>query len=251
MSDNISTPEQKKEDLTTRHLRLFLIITGTLCCLQFIIVGFIGVIRGYSVQSSWPHYIVWAWVICAILMHGRGIKLWGFTVPAVMVIFIIIPMMLVDGKHYYKGSEYYRQDKYDLAINEFRKEAEPWYRRLDYNMHEDSAFFEMAGSYYRMGNYDKAREIYLLIQQRYPFWGANAAESIKSIDSGLQKVKEYDALPEDKKNDPSTLFSLALVYEYNLKSRSKAMEIYTKIVDMPIDDGYKKSAQKAIQELTK
>jgi tetratricopeptide (TPR) repeat protein len=158
--------------------------------------------------------------------------------------------MLVNGKHYYKGSEYYRQGKYDLAINEFREETEHWYRRLAYNMHEDSAMFDMAESYGQLGNFDKAREIFLLVQQRYPIFKDSAVRSINSIDSGLQKVKEYDALPAGKKADIYKLYSIALAYRYDLHCDAKALEIYTKIAAMPVDDRSKELAKKAIQELT-
>jgi tetratricopeptide (TPR) repeat protein len=170
---------------------------------------------------------------------------------AFMLIFLLIPAMLTNSNYYRRGQEYYQQGKYDLAISEFREGIEPWYRRLDYNWSEDSSLMEMAKSYCQLENYDKAREIYLLIQKRrFDYYGGRAAESVKSLDGGLQKIKEYESLPADKKNDINVLYDLALAYRYDLNCRSKALEIYTKIASLPIDDRSKELAKKQIQELT-
>jgi pentatricopeptide repeat protein len=256
MSDNTSTPEQKKE-VPIGSLSLAILIAGIIGCAQYFAVGIIGVIRGYSIQSFAPLYIalismLTILMICAI--RKNNLSRWK---QNVLVIFACSPIYcycligIQQGKYSMKGKEYYRQGQYSESIQYFRKVTETWYLPLVYNNSEDSSLTKMADAYCQLGNFDKAREIYQLVQQRYhTFYGGYATKSIKSLDNGLQKVIEYNALPEDKKKDTSVLFRLANVYEYDLKCRSKALEIYTKIVTMPVDEVHKELAKKAIQELT-
>ena len=64
-------PEEKKElkimFLITRKLSQLFLITGVLGVLQYFIIGIIGVIRGYSVQSYVPLCIAFI-SMCIILM---------------------------------------------------------------------------------------------------------------------------------------------------------------------------------------
>jgi pentatricopeptide repeat protein len=254
MSDNISTPEQEKE-VPIGRLSLAILIAGIIGCAQYFVVGIIGVIRGYSIQSNIPSCIAFIsaftiLMICAV--RNKSLARWKRNVLKIIALSPIICyslIMIQQSTNSVKGTEYYLKGRYAESIQYFRKETETWYLPFVYTNKGSSLTF-MADAYCQLENFDKAREIYQLIQQRYPDWEDMAAKSIKSLDNGLQKVKEYEALPEDKKNDVYVLYDLARVYNVDLHSDAKTLEIYKKILSLPVDDKSKELAKKAIQELT-
>jgi pentatricopeptide repeat protein len=259
MSDNISTPEQKKEGkflfLTTRHLLLFLLIIGVIGCAQYFVVGIIGVIRGCSIQSDLPLCVAFIsmftiLMICAV--RNKSLARWKQNVLNVIALSPIVCYSLIiiqQSTNSANGTEYYLKGQYAESIQYYRKATETWYLPFVYTSEGSSLIF-MADAYCQLGNFDKAREIYQLIQQRYPtYFGASAAKSINSLDSGLQKVKEYEALPADKKNDVYVLYDLARIYEFDLHCKAKALDIYMKILSLPVADKSKESAKESIERL--
>ena len=147
-----------------------------------------------------------------------------------------------------KGDNYFKNGQYVKSIQYYKKGTETWH--LPFKFADEVAVFDrMAEAYCQLEDFNKAREIYLLVCQRYSDWKTSASENIELLDVGLQKVKEYESLPADKKNDIYVLYGLAVSYQY-LHCDAKALEIYTKIAAMPVDDKSKELAKKEIQELT-
>lgn len=256
MSDNISISEQKKE-VPVGHLSLVVLTAGIIGCTQYFIVGIIGVIRGYSIQSYIPSYIALMSMLilsmfCAL--QSKKLAIWKQNVIWTIALSPVLCSSLIgiqQIKYSMKGDEYYEKGQYAESIQYYRKKTETWYLPLVYNSSEGSSLTKMAEAYCQLGNFDKAKEIYQLIQKRYSdFYGYYAAKKIKSLENGLQKVKEYESLPADKKNDVYVLYDLALAYRSDLHCNAKALEIYKKITTMPVDDRSKELAQKEIQELT-
>jgi pentatricopeptide repeat protein len=255
MSENISTPEQEKE-VPIGRLSLSILIAGIIGCAQYFVVGIIGVIRGYSIQSYIPHLIaLTSMLILSMFCALRSQKLarWKQNVIWVIALSPIFCSSIIgiqQTKYSMKGDEYYEKGQYAESIQYYRKATETWYLPLVYYSSEEFSVAKMADAYCQLGNFDKAREIYQQVQQRYhTHSGFRAAQSIESLDSGLQKVKEYEALPADKKNDVYVLYNLARIYEFDLHCKAKALDIYMKILSLPVADKSKELAKESIGRL--
>jgi tetratricopeptide (TPR) repeat protein len=250
--NNNKYPFEQKEEAKRKFLlllRLTLLITGIFCCLQVFVVGLIGVLRGYSIQSLLPSYIL----SLGIVISGFYLLLWRQNGVLLFACFTVIYQSIFgihQGKYFYSGQELYERRQYTEALQEFRKETETWYLRLSYNINEAPALNMMAKSYSQLGDFEKASETLALIARRYPGVRSYFAnKEIVRIEKGLNKITSIDVSSLERNSDIDALYDLALTYKYDLGCDSKAIDIYKKIVDMPIDEKRKEQAKQAIQRL--
>lgn len=263
----------KRLKSTLLTLRRVLIFIGLCGCFQLLVVGLIGVARGYSVQGFWSEWIAIASVFCLIFLAPPQ-KENRKNVIFYIVIFTLMYSSLVGiAQNRYKklGKKYYEQGRYQQALEEFKKETQTWYLRLKYNPHEDSAMEMMAKTYCQLQDFDKARDIYKLIMRRYPrFYGGRAEEYLESLEDGLKLVAKYEDwvsgqtdFPYDLADEwlksfkwkpeqmkPSILYDVALAYWGDLNCYAKALEVYRRIADMDIGESRKELARKSIEKLT-
>jgi len=243
----------KRLKSTLLTLRQVLIFIGLCGCFQLLVVGLIGVARGYSVQGFWSEWIAIASVFCLIFLAPPQ-KENRKNVIFYIVIFTLMYSSLVGiAQNRYKklGKKYYEQGRYQQALEEFKKETQTWYLRLKYNSHEDSAMEMMAKTYCQLEDFDKARDTYELITHRYPgFYGGRAEEYLERLEDGLRIVAKYPDQLSNAKGFPSDLYEIARTYQYDLNCSIKALEVYRKIVDMDIGESTKELARKSIEKLT-
>lgn len=241
------------------------------CCLQFWVVGFVGVFRGYSVQGDLSFYIMIGAAVFVIFLLGslssRHMITRNFTLLTLVCSSILI---LPKGRYLKRGDDYYEQGQYQKALEEFNKETQTWYLRLTYNPHEGRAMVQMAKTYCQLEDFDKARDIYRLTIDRYPgFYGDRAQKYLEQLENGLkiatkyedwvsgkkgfpydladERLKSYDWKPEQM--EPFILYDVALAYKIDLKCHIKALEVYKKIVDMDIDEEQRKIAGEQLEKL--
>lgn len=263
----------KRLKSTLLTLRRVLIFIGLCGCFQLLVVGLIGVARGYSVQGFWSEWIAIASVFCLIFLAPPQ-KENRKNVIFYIVIFTLMYSSIVgiaQSRYKRPGKKYYEQGRYHEALQELKKQMQTWYLRLKYNPYEDGAMEMMAKTYCQLQDFDKARETYKLIMRRYPgFYAANAEGYLADIEDGLkiavkyedwvsgEKEFPYDLADEQLKSfkwkpeqmKPSILYDVALAYWGDLNCYAKALEVYRKVVDMDIDESWKELARGQIEKLT-
>lgn len=273
-NEDISQKASKKHVSPLFILRWVLIFIGLCCCLQFIVVGIIGVVRGYSVQGFWPIQIMFAGVLFLLLLAPRRSKEIKKKAIFYLAIFMIMYAVLIrkpQGDHYKRGEEYYAQGRYQKALQEFKKETQTWYLRLDYNHNAPSAMLLMAETYCQLADFDKARETYkLILRRRYRYYQRKrAGTGLGRLERGLKIASKYEAwvsgeadFPYDLADEEFEKFSrpelteayilydIASAYQYDVNYYAKALEVYRKIVDMEISESTKERARKNIDKLT-
>lgn len=273
-NEDISQKASKKHVPPLFILRWVLIFIGLCCCLQFIVVGIIGVVRGYSVQEFWPSFVMYSGASFVLLLTPRRSKkikinvIFGFI--SIMIMYSAL-IMGAQGDHYRRGQEYYAQGRYQKALQEFKKETQTWYLRLDYNHNESSAMLLMAETYCQLADFDKARETYkLVLHRRYQYYQRKrAGTGLGRLELGLKMAAKYEAwvsgeadFPYDLADEEFKRFSrpeltkayilydIASAYQYDVNYYAKALEVYRKIVDMDIRESTKERARKSIDKLT-
>jgi tetratricopeptide (TPR) repeat protein len=233
---------------------------GIVCCSILSISSVIGIFRGYSVQSM----IIWflPWIIPTWISFNSSRKdsfiqgLKDSCKPSMENLFFAIFLVyvcigLLQGRHYYKGSDFYNQGQYDKAAAEFEKETRLWYLRLNYNMSEDQAMQGLAESYCQLEQYDKAIGVYELIISRYSgAYREGASLDLQRLKDGLQAIAQYKEENQGLQNDFSKLYDIAHVYESDLNCNRKALDIYETITQMNIAEKDKRDAYDAILRLT-
>jgi pentatricopeptide repeat protein len=251
VNDNKYSFEQKG-DIKRKFLfwtHLVFLIGGICCCLQFLIIGLIGVVRGYPIESYLPFHIM---LIGSIILVFLGLTSKKSIVWVLGFFSLICPSIIENQQTSYhiKGEEFYAHKQYEEAIKEFRKETETWYLRFAYNAYEVPALNRMVKSYCQLGDFNEALNILSLIAKRHP--GVSnyyANKEIARIEAALIKVNNIDTSSLEKQTDIVVLYDLARTYRYDLGCDAKAIEIYKRIVNMPIDDKLKEEAKQAIQVL--
>jgi tetratricopeptide (TPR) repeat protein len=232
---------------------------GIVCGSIMVIAAFMGVYRGYSVQS----YILWflpsIFLIWASFYFPRkesfiqGLK--DSIKPSLENLFwavfcVYLSIGLFQGRHYWKGWEFYEQGQYDKAAAEFEKETQLWHLKLSYNPSEPSAMQDLAKSYCQLEQYDKAIHIYELIISRYPgVYQDGASFYLQRLKDGLQSITRYKEENQGLPNDFSKLHDIADVYESDLNCNTKALGIYETITQMNIAEKDKRDAYDAILRL--
>jgi len=220
------------------------VIVSVACCSLFLITGFIGVVRGYSVQSFFPIRAIVVAIACTwpcILLS----KFRNGVISNILFVMIVYSLLIgmPQGRYLKRGREFYEQGQYQKALREFKEETQTWYLRLKYNIDECIAMDMMAKAYCRLVDFDNARDTYKLIIDRYPGHYADWAEKdLLRLNNGLKVVAKYpDQVPETK-GVPVDLYNIAMTYQYDLDCHTKAMEVYKKIINMDIPDEWKESA---------
>ena len=166
-----------------------LMILGILCCIIFLCVGVIGVIRGYSVQSFLPTRLITILIVC--IFHEAIPSRSGKKYRAVSTVFVIMfscyfGLDVLQGRHRECGDEYYEQGAYQQAIEEYKKETETWYLHLKYNSDEVFAMDKLAESYCKVEDFDNARNTYKMMVDRYTgYFAEEAKKNLARIKNGL------------------------------------------------------------------
>ncbi len=152
-------------------LRWVLTIIGICCCLQYLLFGIIGVVRGYSTHGLWSLWLLLLGIVPVFAVpRFKGL----LSIPLIMVTYLIILHVLFTGqlKHMKAGHEYSRQGQYQEALREFTlaSSSEAWYLRLNhrYSSFDERILLKIARTSGKLGDLDKAREVYQLLIDRYP-----------------------------------------------------------------------------------
>jgi tetratricopeptide (TPR) repeat protein len=193
-----------------------------------------------------------------------------FYLVSIMIMYSVL-IRGAQGDHYKRGEEYYTQGRYQKALQEFKKETQTWYLRLDYNHNESGAMLLMAETYCQLADFDKARETYkLILRRRYQYYQRKrAGTGLGRLELGLKIAAKYEAwvsgeadflydLAEEefeKFSRPELtkayiLYDIASAYQYDLNCYAKSLEVYRKILDMDIPESTKERARKNIYKLT-
>ncbi len=189
-----------------------LIVIGAACFLSVVAVGIIGVVRGYSVQSFWPMWILlFGQISFSPSIFVRQIRIKAMVNTLYVAPIYLLLLMLIHGHHYEIGKKFYDHRVYGEALEEFRKETETWYLQLQYNTSEAHAMEMIAKTYCQLEDFDKARETYKLIIYRYPGFYANRAEKyLRKLENGLKKVTEFSSPVTETNSSSDELYDIAL-----------------------------------------
>jgi pentatricopeptide repeat protein len=235
----------------TKFIDRLAALIGIGSCSMLVMFAFIGVFRGYSVQSKMLTWLL-PFVMVCILFYGwqRNFKssiMWFCW--AVVVVYMFIGGL--QGVHYDRGYIYYDQGHYNEAAAEFEKETQLWYLKLGVNFSEPAAMGMLAQSYCQLGEYDKAVGVYELIISRYQDVRREVASfRLQRLKDGLRFIAQYNEGDIKLPNDYRKLYDMAYVYELDLKSYKKAVDIYKTITEMNIPVEDKNRAYEAIKRLT-
>jgi tetratricopeptide (TPR) repeat protein len=228
------------------------------CCLILIVASFIGVIRGYSVQSTIFWFLPSVVLISASFYFPRkksfiqGLK--DSFKPSLENLFCAVfcvytSIGLFQGRHYDKGYKFYEQGLYNEAAVEFEKETRLWYLKISYNTSESSAMQKLAESYCQLEDYDKAISVYELIISRYQGPTRELASLyLQPLKNGLRFIDQCRG--KEHGFDYNQLYDMARIHEDNLNSYKRAITIYKQITEMDIPAEDKKNAYEAIKRLT-
>ncbi len=168
-------------------IRWVLTIIGICCCLQYLLFGIIGVVRGYSTHGLWSLNLLALGVVLMFpVPRFKGL----LSIPLIMVTYMIILYILFMGqlKHMMAGGEYSRQGQYQEAMREFTlaSSSESWYLRLNYRHKpfDELILLKIARTSSKLGDLDKAREVYQLLIDRYPRskYVDDAKESLQNLE---------------------------------------------------------------------
>ena len=218
-------------------------------CLQFLVFGLVGVVRGYSVQSWIPSWLLLAGFILLIPISLKH-KLVSILFPALLILFSLVGMS--QGKHQKRGETLQEEGKHEEAIVEFRKEIDTWYHRLRFNPQEATSLFGIASSHAELEQFDEARETYLeMMHKCRGYYRGRAEEERIALDSNLTKVRDSEKLLAETEDDGQRallLCDLALAYRA-LNCTEKAIEQYETIQTLDVPESHKEQAARFAEEL--
>lgn len=278
VENKLATKSRHKIISRILKFRWLLLPLFSFCIFIFISYGIIGITRGYSIQNNWPMFLYLAgtlgiWIVIILTVIDRKC----FRGGAYLIYFLLLYLYaftqclyILQGRHYMHGKKYYEMGEYQKALGEFKKETESWYLHWTYNWNEANATDMIAKTYCQLGDFDKAKEIYKLIEKRFPrFYKKFARDDFRLLEEGLKKVAMYndwvsgkgdfpwdlvDDLLKQMVKDPEevkdhVMYRIALTYKYDLRCNAKALEVYREILNLDIPDRRKESARKRIKEL--
>jgi len=234
-------------------LKLYLWV-GLVCIGQYFIFALIGVIRGYSVQSYAPTYVMLSGVILLLLCpewmfdYSKEAKkpIWTLYL-SIFCLFFMNVVGLLQGRYQELGDEFYKQKNYPAAIGQYQKEVDTWYLRLRYNTSENTSLFGIARSYCQLENFEQGRQAYQrLHKMARGFYQEVTQKELAELDKELGNIAEYekqlaDAADDNQKAD--ILFDMALSY-YGIGCDKKVGEQYVLIQTLNIDESRKEQARK-------
>ena len=234
-----------------KRARGILAVVGLGCILQFFVVAGIGVVRGYSVQSSVSDVVLVAGLLLILPCFSRERR------SAVCICFISFWIIytsgvgMLQGGDIQRGQDYYAKGEYEQALQAFKKEAGVWYHLLRYNSHEGTAMLMVGKTYCQLEDFDNACRVYELIIDRYAVFDAQQAKGrLKALEKGLAMLgKNAGQIPEGD-DRLWGLYDIARTYQYDLNCHAKALEVYRQIIDLDITEDRKVLAREQITELT-
>lgn len=217
---------------------------------QHLVFAVIGILRGYSIQSMIPDWVMLGGLFLFLLAGSQfssrktqaRISLTG---SFYIILFSIVGIL--QGRYEAKGEELYKQANYPAAAAMYQKEVNTWYLRLRYNYNEQKSLYGIARSYGQLENYEQARQTYqFLSKMARGFYKKRAQEELASLDSGLDNIAALEkqlvhAADDDQKAD--ILFDMALSYRYDIGCEKKAREQYDLIQTLNVEEHRKKQAK--------
>ncbi|MHC4442284.1 MAG: tetratricopeptide repeat protein [Planctomycetota bacterium] len=243
-----ATPDKPQLSVIYKILQVAVIA----CCILYVFCGIWGAVRGYSLQSYVPIFILISGLFLVLPLIGHQYKVYF------LIWFIFICYFVCDfqqGKYYDRGEKLFKDGKYLEALSEYEKELNTWYLRFHYNDREATSMYKMAECYGQLERYDDARKTYQLMRDRLKgYYQTRSVNDLAKLEEGLRKVKllrEQLAREPDPNKKVFIFYDLALAYRYNLNCKRKALEQYQAIVALGLDlpEIRKELAKKQIQEL--
>ncbi|MBN2513311.1 MAG: hypothetical protein JXB18_10265 [Sedimentisphaerales bacterium] len=235
---------------------------GLACLGQFLIAAIIGVLRGYSIQSHAPLYVMSGGsVLLSIGYLGRVIVFseeiprmtcrqflrlsWMFYLVLFCFWVNIIPGFM-QGRYHKQGDEFFKQKNYPAAIAIYQKEVDTWYLRLRYNSHEDNCLFGIAQSYCQLENFEQARQTYQrLHKMTRGYYKERSQTELAELDTELKNIAELEKQLADAADDnqkAQILFDMAFAY-HRIECSKKATELYARIQTLDIQQIRKEQAR--------
>lgn len=261
--DNTSTPAK-----TPIWLKLCLWI-GLACIGQFFVVALIGVIRGYSVQSWAPFYVMLGGSVLLMIVHA-GIhfkfreelsKATWRQIPGFFWMFYLALFCMgfastagiMQGSYRKLGDEFYKQKNYPAAVVNYQKEVNTWYLRLKYNCWEDASLYGIARSCCQLENFEQGRQSYQrLFEMSRGYYQEVGQRELAELNKELGNIAEYEiqlTQATDDNQKAYILFDMALSYR-KIECDKKAKEQYALIQTLNIKESTKEQAAKfALNEL--
>jgi|GEM_PF-2322821 len=236
---------------------------GLACLGQFLIVAIIGVLRGYSIQSYAPMYVMLGGSILMMIGHaGRNFSFseeipqmtWRQTLSFYSTIYLVFFVWGINsipgamqGRYRNQGDEFYKQKNYPAAIALYQKEVDTWYLRLRYNSHEDNCLFGIAQSYCQLENFEQARQTYQrLYKMARGYYKERSQTELAELDSELKNIAELEKQLADAADDnqkAQILFDMAFAYR-RIECSQKANELCALIQTLNTTEIWKQTAQK-------
>ena len=123
----------ERGDRPSRFRRVIL-WAGLACLLQFLVCAAIGVVRGYSIQSWAPLWIMLAGVVL-VMPFARTRAMVSFLSSASLILFALVAIS--QGRHRDNGDELYEAGKFADAMMEYRKEIDDRFKQQARNFVEE------------------------------------------------------------------------------------------------------------------
>ncbi len=222
---------------------------GLVCCLQFLLVGAVGVMRGSSVQSWTPAVIFLMGAFLLIPFHRRHK---GISFLSSLCLIVLAVVGASQGRHQKRGEELYEEGKYEEAITELRQEIDTWYLRLKYNYHEAPSLFQIAQCQSQLGRFEEARETYREVEEKFRGFQKDRAQMAgATVETKLVEIEDLNkklAEASDDSGRAQVHFDLALAYR-ELTCDQKAIETLEAIQKLDAPERFKESARKFADKL--
>jgi tetratricopeptide (TPR) repeat protein len=237
-------PASDPKTRRTSPFRRAILWVGLACCLQFLVFGVVGVVRGYSVQSWIPQWLLLAGFLILIPFSWKH-RMASLMTSGMLLLFALVS--LSQGKHAQRGEELYEAGKYGEAIVEYRKEIDTWHHRLMFNHREAACMFGIAECHSQLEQFADARDTYVEMTRRFHgYYKGRAEQALLDLDANLAKVRDHEkrlADIADAEEEALLRFDLAIVYR-QLTCSSKAIEQYEAIQALDIPEPFKEQARK-------
>lgn len=260
--ENASTSKKMPVWLTLCHWVVLV------CLGQFLVFGSIGVIRGYSVQSLAPFWIMLGGAILASVVYVANvfvfskelrekktwreffprqfIRIFGAFYLSLFFLGLVIIVGIQQGRYQKQADELYKQKNYPAAIAMYQKEVGTWYFRLKYNYHEAPSLFGIAQAYCQLGDFEQGRQAYQrLLKMERGYYQEPGQQKLAELDTELENIAEFKkqlAEATDDNQKANILFDMALSYRM-IECAEKAREQYELIQTLNVPESRKEQAK--------
>ena len=229
---------------------------GLICIGQFFVFALIGVVRGYSVQSWTPHWVLLGGIILLLpclnrfgwLTGDEGSQKWSVRTSSLISFCIILTSVvsILQGRNHRLGDQFYEQKNYQTAITMYQKEIDTWYLRLRYNYREDMSLFGIAQSYCQLGDFEQGRQTYQrLIKMSRGYYHERGQSELHELNTELKRISAFETLLTETADDckkANILFDLALAYR-RIDCHQKAREQYARVQTLDTHESRKEQAK--------